>query len=115
MKPKHLCNKSVTSVTKKCIDKANSDTDKCIPRKPTKKQLKIIKEAWATFELDYDEFHRLVRATEEWMRKETGIKELEFIHDSSCMGWIGVGTFPPDMKLLHAEDLSMFQNGTEGI
>ena len=73
--------------------------------KPTKKQLKIIKEAWATFKLDYDEFHKLISATEEWMQKETGIKGLKFIHDSSCIGWYGIGTSPPDMELQHAEDL----------
>ena len=84
-------NKGVTRVTSKWI--------------PTKKQLKIIKEGWKQFQKDYDTFMGLVFATEKWMRKETGIKGLEFIHDSMCMGWIGVGTFPPDMKLLHGEDL----------
>ncbi len=78
---------------------------KSIPKKPNKKQLKIIKEGWKQFRKDYDTFMGLVFATEKWMRKETGIDSLEFIHDSMCMGWIGVGTYPPDMKLLHGEYL----------
>ena len=73
--------------------------------KPTKMQLEIMKEGWALFENDYDEFLRRIRSTEKCMQKETGIESLEFVHDTMCTGWVGIGTFPPDMELQPQEEL----------
>ena len=83
--------------------------------KPNEKQLKILKEGWAKFELISDKFHKDLWDIEKWMIKETGIEGLEFLHDTMCMGWLGIGTFPPDMELQHADDLRGNDGDTENL
>jgi len=71
--------------------------------KPTKKQLKIMKEAWEQLQKDEDTFSGLVMATEKWMEKETGIKGLEFFMCDN--GYVGIGNADRTMKLIQREKL----------
>ena len=74
--------------------------------KLNKKQVAILKEAWKQFESDYDVLWRLIKSTEKWMQKETGIKDLEFIEDTMFGGeWTGIGNCSRTMKLYRREDL----------
>ena len=68
--------------------------------KPQKKQKKIIIECIKQFHVVNNDYHDKIFKIEKDMRKKTGIEELEFVHDPMCMGWLGVGTFPPEMELI---------------
>jgi hypothetical protein len=55
---------------------------------------------------DYDFFWENVQSAEKWMRKETGIKDLEFIKDEMCGGeWIGIGNVARTCRLYQREEL----------
>ena len=71
--------------------------------KPTKKQMKIIKEAWKQLQKDFDLFLSYVRATENWMEEETGIEGIEFFMCDN--DYVGVGTATRSMKLIKMEEL----------
>jgi len=72
--------------------------------KPTKNQLRILKEGWKKLGKDQDEFNASIWATEKWMIKESGIKGLEFFH-SEFDGYCGIGTEDRKMELLQREEL----------
>jgi hypothetical protein len=71
--------------------------------KPNKHQMGIIKEAWKQLQSDEHTFHRLVSTTEEWMQKETGIKDIEFFFNDGY--YCGVGNVSRTMKLIHDSKL----------
>jgi hypothetical protein len=73
------------------------------PIKPTKKQKQIIGRYIKEFLALNDIYYASISDMEKRMKEETGIETLEFIHDTMCMGWIGVGTFPPDMEIIPIE------------
>ncbi len=72
---------------------------------PTKKQLAIMKEGWKRFQEIQNTYHRLIFRLEAKLSKETGIKDLEFFHDSMCAGWAGIGNVSRTLKLLQREEL----------
>ena len=72
---------------------------------PNKKQLKTLKQGWAQLQKDYDDFWGLVCATEEWMSKETGIKDLEFFMSPDDGSYCGIGNGDRTMGLIQREEL----------
>ena len=73
---------------------------------PNKKQIKIMKEAWKQFMVDYENFWKLAVATEKWMQDKTSIRDLEFIKDEMFGGeWIGIGNVSRTMPLYQREKL----------
>jgi hypothetical protein len=74
------------------------------PIKPTKKQREIIGKYIKEFCALNNVYYNTISDIEKKMREETKIEGLEFIHDTMCMGWIGVGTFPPDMEIITLEE-----------
>lgn len=68
--------------------------------KPTKKQLRIMKAYWEKFQIEQDVFWGRMSELEKEMSRETGIKGLEFFHDQSCTGWVGIGNADRTIKLL---------------
>lgn len=68
--------------------------------KPTKKQKAIIINYIKKFHKLNNDFYNKLHDLEGRMSVETGIEGLEFIHDTMCMGWLGVGMFPPEMELI---------------
>ena len=73
--------------------------------KPTKKQLKIMKEAWEQLQKDEDTFSGLVMATEKWMEEKTGIKDIEFFRSPDDGCYCGIGNAERTMKLIQREKL----------
>ncbi len=73
--------------------------------KPTPQQLAVMKKSWKLFKEIQDTYHKNIFNLEKKMSKETGIKDLEFIHDSMCMGWAGIGNGARTMKLYQIESL----------
>jgi len=73
--------------------------------RPTKKQLAVMKASWNLFKEIQDAYYNNIFNLEKKMSKETGIKDLEFIHDSMCMGWAGIGNGERTMKLYQREEL----------
>ena len=73
--------------------------------KPTKKQLGIMKLYWSMFKAEEDVFFTRMQELERRMSQETGIKDLEFIHDSMCCGWSGIGNGSKTMRLYQQEEL----------
>ena len=71
--------------------------------KINKRQLAIMKEAWKQLQKDEDIFSGLVMATEKWMEKETGIKDLEFFMCDNS--YVGIGNADRTMKLIQREKL----------
>ena len=69
----------------------------------TKKQRKIFKAGWKQMASDYDYFLKLMRATQRWMRKESGIKDVEFFVIGE--GIVGIGNISGTIKLLRDKDL----------
>jgi len=72
------------------------------PIKPTKKQLKIIKEGWKRFCRDQDRFYADIQIIEKWMQRKTGIKGIEFFR-ADYGDWVGVGTVDRDMALIQLD------------
>ncbi len=72
---------------------------------PTKKQLDILKKGWKLFQEITDAYYKNVYNIEHDLSKNTGIKDIEFIHDSMCMGWAGIGNVSRTMALLQREEL----------
>jgi len=72
---------------------------------PTKQQLGIMKHYWRIFQDTTDTYWRELSTIEKRMSQKTGIKDLEFIHDSMCMGWVGIGNGERTMRLLQREEL----------
>lgn len=73
--------------------------------KPTKKQLVVFKEAWKRFKIIESQFYDSVTRLEKQLEKEAGIKDIEFIHDSMCGGWYGIGNADRTMPFLEREEL----------
>lgn len=73
--------------------------------KPTKKQLEIMKLYWRMFQAETAIYWGRIGDLEREMSKRTGIKDMEFIHDSMCIGWCGVGNYDRTMRLIHGEEL----------
>ena len=73
--------------------------------KPTKAQIKILKEGWKQFKKDYDTFWGLISATEKWMSEKTGIEGIEFFKDDMCGDWAGIGNADRTMPLFQREQL----------
>ncbi len=73
--------------------------------KPTKQQLAVMKKSWKLFIEIQDTYHKNIFNLEKKMSRATGIKDLEFIHDSMCMGWAGIGNVARTMKLLQQGEL----------
>ncbi|MFH0805997.1 MAG: hypothetical protein V1901_03930 [Patescibacteria group bacterium] len=66
--------------------------------KPTKKQLKIIKQYWIKFAEKEIEFYTQINKLEKELEKEVKIKNIEFfINDNEC---VGVGNSDRTMKLI---------------
>ena len=59
--------------------------------KHTKKQLAVIKDAYEQVQNDYRAFLAFVKCNEEWMQKETGIKNLKFLRHPKHGQFTGVG------------------------
>jgi len=69
--------------------------------KPTKKQLKIIREYWDKFRREQELFYDKLTHIEIEMSKKTGIEDLEFFQ---CDGdWCGVGNQSRTMELIQLE------------
>ncbi len=73
--------------------------------KPNIKQLGIIKLYWKMFQAENVIFWAKIGELEKGMSKKTGIKDLEFIHDSMWMGWAGIGNTSRTMPLYQREEL----------
>ena len=74
--------------------------------KPTRKQLKVMRECWAQLKLDETAYYDTVRSNEVWMEKETGIKGIEFVRDEMMGGeWVGVGNGDRTMRLVQNKEL----------
>ena len=73
--------------------------------KPTASQLETFKKGWTLFQGINDKYYGSISDLEKWLTKETGIEDIEFIHDSSCMGWSGIGNGTRTIALLQKEDL----------
>ena len=73
--------------------------------KPTKAQIKILRDGWKQFKYDYDVFWGKIGAIEKWMEKQTGIKGVEFFKDDMCGDWAGIGNSDRTMPLLQREEL----------
>jgi len=69
--------------------------------KPTKEQLKMIKESWKQFCEIQDKFYRKIKLLEAHLGEETGIKGIEFF--CSDGDWCGVGNADRSMKLIHLD------------
>ena len=72
---------------------------------PTKKQINIIKLYWKMFVATESAFYGQIGELERGMSKKTGIENLEFYHDEMCSGWVGIGQYGRDMKLIFREEL----------
>ena len=84
---------------KKCLLTKSKKVNKI---KPTKKQMKILKEGWKQMKMDYDTFWGLVSLTEEWMEKETGIEGLEFFQCDN--DFVGIGNSSRTIDLIQMEE-----------
>ena len=73
--------------------------------KPTKQQMKVIKESWASFKELEDYFYEGVSLIEERMESNTGIDNIEFFKHWSEVGFIGVGTRDNSIALIPREKL----------
>ena len=71
--------------------------------KPTKQQLKIMKECWVKLKDAQDCFYDIVYRLEKKMSTETGIKDLEFFQCDN--EWAGIGNGERTMRLLQRKDL----------
>jgi len=71
----------------------------------TKRQMKILKEGWKQLQKDEDDFYGLVLATEKWMSKETGIKDLEFFMSPDDGSYCGIGNEDRSMGLIQRDKL----------
>lgn len=67
--------------------------------------LRKMKRYWEEFEVAENEFYERIGRIEEKMAKDTGIEDIGFIHDSMCMGWIGIGNGSRTMPLIQREEL----------
>jgi len=75
-------------------------------RKPTKKQIGIMKEYWKQLMKDEKTFYALVYNIEKLMARETGIKDIEFIRDEWMGGeFVGIGNGSRSIKLIQRERL----------
>lgn len=74
------------------------------PVKPTKKQLKEMKRYWKLLKNEIKVYWIKIKALEESMAEQTGIKGIEFFHaeDSSICG---IGNSNRTMKLYQSEEL----------
>ena len=69
----------------------------------TRKQMVDIKDAWITLQQDKDEYLKAVQLTTEWLAKETGIDDIEFI--VGCDGdYCGVGTVSKSHRLVQLDE-----------
>ena len=69
----------------------------------TEKQKKIFKEGWKQMQRDYHYYITLLSATEKWMVKESGIKDVEFFFVDGEIA--GIGNESRTIELLQGEDL----------
>jgi len=72
--------------------------------KPTKKQLKLMKEWWEELQRVENEFYEAVGKLDDGMERETGIEGIEFFRNDFGE-FVGVGTIDRKMKLIFGEGL----------
>ena len=72
---------------------------------PTKKQLEILKLYWKMFKAEESLFWGKIGEVEKAMSKKAGIKGLEFYHDTMCSGWVGIGQYDRNMRLIMEGEL----------
>jgi len=73
--------------------------------KPTRKQLATLKKGWKLFQAINDTYYESISDLEGKLSKETGIEEIEFIHDNMCMGWSGIGNGTRTIRLFQRSEL----------
>ena len=83
----------------------------CQDTKSKMKKLKItstnlnkLKKWWRIYKLTQDDYWEQVVETERKMRKDTGIKDLEFFHPEGDLA-VGIGNESRKMLLIHQEEL----------
>jgi hypothetical protein len=80
------------------------DKMKKYPIKPTKKQLKLLKEYWKTLKQIQDDYYFQISILEKDMSLLSGIKDLEFFLSEDGY-YCGIGNLDRTMNLIHANEL----------